>query len=118
MMVGAVDADDVVADFSQFPGNSVTTGRGKCATTETDNGFGVEVSVGGVNTSSAVPSRVGTSVSLTVDGIAYPASFMENLGAVTGVPFGFGLVDVIDAGAMSNICAIGRGNISFQQKVC
>jgi hypothetical protein len=43
---------------------------------------------------------------------------MENLGAVTGVPFGFGLADVIDAGAMSNICAIGRGNISFQQKVC
>jgi serine protease len=117
MMVGAVDADNLVADFSQFPSNTLTSGRGKRATTETDDGFGVEVSAGGVNTLSTVPSGVGTSTSLTVDGIAYPASSMENLGAATGVPFDFGLGDVIDAGAAGNICVIERGVISFEQKV-
>jgi hypothetical protein len=70
-----------------------------------------------VNTLSTAPSGVGTSISLTVDGIAYPASFMENLGPAMGVPFGFGLGDIIDTRAIGNTCAIGRGDISFQQKV-
>ena len=42
---------------------------------------------------------------------------MENFGAATGVPFGVGLGDAIDTGASGHICAIGRGDISFQQKV-
>ena len=46
MMVGANDADNQIADFSQFP--SCTSGRGKRATT--DETICVEVTAGGVET--------------------------------------------------------------------
>jgi subtilisin family serine protease len=117
MMVGAVDADNVVADFSQFPSNTLTTGRGKRATTEVDDGFGVEVSAGGVGTLSTVPSGVGTLSSLIVAGAAFAASSMENLGTATGAAFNFGLGEVTDTGADGKICVIERGVITFEQKV-
>ncbi len=117
MMVGAVDADDVIADFSQFPSNTKTTGRGKRATTETDDGFGVEVTAGGVGTLSTVPSGVGTSSGLTVDGVAFAASSMENQGSASGATYNFGTGEATDSGASGKICVIERGVISFHDKV-
>ena len=117
MMIGAVDADNVIADFSQFPTNTVTTRvRGKL-TTETDDGFGVEVSAGGVNTLSTVPSGVGKTSSLTADGTAYAAAGMENFGTASGDTYYFGLGASIDNGAGGKICVIDRGDISFEDKV-
>ena len=117
MMIGAVDADNVIADFSQFPTNTVTTRyRGKL-TTETHDGYGVEVSAGGVGTLSTVPSGVGTTSSLVADSVPYAASSMENLGSASGATYNFGLGDAIDAGASGKICVIARGDISFEDKV-
>jgi serine protease len=117
MMIGAVDANNLVADFSQFPTNTVTVGRGKKATTETNDGYGVEVTAGGVGTLSTVPSGVGTSTSLTVDGVAFASSAMENLGSVTATTYNFGLGDAIDMSANGKICVIERGLVSFEDKV-
>ena len=117
MMIGAVDADNVIADFSQFPTNTITTRyRGKL-TTETDDGYGVEVTAGGVNTLSTVPSGVGTTSSLVADGTAYAASGMENSGSASGDTYNFGLGDSLDAGANGKICVIARGDITFEDKV-
>ncbi|HEY5775206.1 MAG TPA: S8 family serine peptidase [Xanthomonadales bacterium] len=117
MMVGAVDADNVIADFSQFPSNTVTIRGGKKPTNETHDGYGVEVSAGGVGTLSTVPSDVGTVSSLTVDSLAYAASSMENQGSVSGLTYSFGLGDAIDTLAKGKICVIERGVISFHDKV-
>jgi hypothetical protein len=117
MMIGAVDADNVIADFSQYPSNTRTSGRGRNATKETDDGFGVEVSAGGVGTLSTVPSGVGTAVSLVADATPYAASSMENQGSATGLTFNFGLGDVTNGGANGKICVIQRGVISFHDKV-
>jgi serine protease len=117
MMVGAVDADNLIADFSQFPTNTIATRYRGRLTTETDDGFGVEVSAGGVNTLSTVPSGVGTASSLVADDTAYAASGMENSGSASGDTFNFGLGDSIDVGATGKICVIARGVISFEEKV-
>ncbi len=117
MMIGAVDADNIIADFSQFPTNTVTTGRGKKRKTETHDGYGVEVSAGGVATLSTVPSGVGTASSLTADGTAYAASGMENFGSASGDTYNFGLGESTDSGANGKICVIERGVISFEDKV-
>jgi len=50
MMIGANDADNVIASFSQFPSDAVTNGKGRNQTTETNDGFGIKVTVGGLNT--------------------------------------------------------------------
>ena len=117
MMVGAVDADNLIADFSQFPSNTVTIRGGKKPTTETNDGYGVEVSAGGVGTLSTVPAGAGTISSLSADGDAYAASSMENQGSVSGDTYSFGLGDAIDTGADGKICVIERGVISFHDKV-
>jgi len=117
MMIGAVDADNVIADFSQFPTNTVTTRVRGRLTTEIDDGYGVEVSAGGVNTLSTVPSGVGKTSSLTADGTAYAASGMENFGSASGDTYNFGLGDAVDTGASGSICVIERGVISFEDKV-
>lgn len=117
MMIGAVDADNVIASFSQFPTNTRTVGRGRNQTTETHDGYGVEVTAGGVNTLSTVPSGVGSATSLTVDTAAYAASGMENQGSASGPTFDFGLGLATDTGAAGKICVISRGDISFHDKV-
>ena len=117
MMVGAVDADNTVASFSQFPSNTRTVGRGRNRTTETHDGYGVEVTAGGVNTLSTVPSDVGSASSLTADGTAYAASGMENQGSASGDTFDFGLGLTTNTGASGKICVISRGDISFHDKV-
>ena len=117
MMVGAVDANNLVAGFSQYPSNAITTGRRKKAVTTINDGWGVEVTAGGVGTLSTVPSGVGAGVALIVDGASYSASAMENTGAASGPTYNFGIGDQVDFGASGNICIIGRGEISFEDKV-
>ena len=117
MMVGAVDANNLVAGFSQYPSNAITTGRGKKRVTTTNDGYGVEVTAGGVGTLSTVPSGVGSGVALIVDGASYSASAMGNTGSASGATYNFGLGDQVDSGAYGNICIIERGVITFEQKV-
>ena len=117
MMIGAVDADNVIADFSQYPSNTVTTRRGRKVSTETDDGYGVEVSAGGVATLSTVPSGVGSAVGLVADGKSFAASGMENQGNASAATYNFGLGDVTDTGANGKICVIERGGTTFHDKV-
>lgn len=117
MMIGANDADNNIADFSQFPSNTKTTGRGKRATTETHDGYGVEVTAGGVNTLSTYPSGGALLGSLTADGVGFAASTMENNGEASGATYFMGTAESTDAGANGKICVIDRGVISFHDKV-
>ncbi len=117
MMIGANDGDNNIADFSQYPSDTVTTGRGKKQTTETNDGFGVEVTVGGVNTLSTYPAGLATIASLSVDGTGYDSSAMENAGSASGSTYFMGTAEATDSGANGKICVIDRGNISFHDKV-
>lgn len=113
MMIGANDADNNIADFSQFPG--CTTGRGKKV--KTDEAICVEVTAGGVDTLSTYPASMATASNMTVDGAAYASSAMENAGAIAGGTYYMGTAEVMDSGANGNICVIDRGMISFHDKV-
>ncbi len=113
MMVGANDANNQIADFSQFP--SCTSGRGKRATT--DETICVEVTAGGVDTLSTYPAGMATSASLAADGAGFATSSMENSGNASGTAYYMGTAESIDSGAAGKICMIDRGNISFYDKV-
>ena len=117
MMIGANDADNNIADFSQFPSNSVTIGKGRNQRTETDDGYGVEVTVGGVATLSTYPAGGARLSSLTAGGTGYPSSAMENSGSASGSTYFMGTAEATDAGANGKVCVIDRGNISFMDKV-
>lgn len=108
MMVGANDADNNIASFSQFP---------KCKKSwKKRDGNCVEVSAGGVNIVSTVPSDSTPVVSLNVDGHYYPALSMGNFGAVSGELYNMGIGDTVDAGAQGKVCLIQRGGLSFDDK--
>lgn len=113
MMIGANDADNNIADFSQFP--SCTSGRGKRATT--DETICVEVTAGGVDTLSTYPAGMATASNMSADGAAYASSAMENSGAIAGGTYYMGTAEATDSGANGNICVIDRGVISFHDKV-
>ncbi|MBW8185623.1 S8 family serine peptidase [Shewanella nanhaiensis] len=113
MMIGANDADNNIADFSQFP--SCTSGRGKRVTT--DETICVEVTAGGVDTLSTYPAGMATASNMTADGAAYASSAMENSGAIAGGTYYMGTAEATDSGANGNICVIDRGVISFHDKV-
>ncbi|MBD3654726.1 S8 family serine peptidase [Kangiella sp.] len=117
MMVGANDANNNIASFSQFPSNTVTSGRGKQATTETHDGYGVEVTAGGVDTLSTYPAGGATIASLTVDGVGVPTAATDNTGSVSGATYFMGTAEATDSGANGKICVIDRGNISFADKI-
>jgi serine protease len=117
MMIGANDADNKIADFSQFPSDTITTGRGKNRTTETDDGYGVEVSVGGVNTLSTYPAGGASLSSMSADGTGYASSAMENNGNASALTYFMGTAESTDFGADGKICVIDRGTISFHDKV-
>jgi len=117
MMIGANDADNNIASFSQFPSDTVTTGNGRNQKTETDDGFGVEVSAGGVNTLSTYPAGLATLSSAAVDGVPVASSAMENIGSASGSTFFMGTAEATDPGANGKICIIDRGVISFHDKV-
>ncbi|QFU21863.1 S8 family serine peptidase [Shewanella eurypsychrophilus] len=113
MMIGANDADNNIADFSQFPG--CTTGRGKKV--KTDETICVEVTAGGVDTLSTYPAGMATAANMTADGAAFASSAMENPGSVSGNTYYMGTAEAIDSGANGNVCVIDRGVISFHDKV-
>ncbi|WP_100657804.1 S8 family serine peptidase [Alteromonas flava] len=113
MMIGANDADNNIATFSQFP--SCTVGRGKRAST--DETVCVEVTAGGVDTLSTFPAGLATSSGLTADGAAFASSAMENAGNATGQTYFMGTAESVDANANGKICVIDRGVISFYDKV-
>ncbi len=113
MMVGANDADNNIASFSQFP--SCTTGRGKRQTT--DETICVEVTAGGVDTLSTYPAGTAPSSSMTADGQFYASSAMENFGTASGGTYFMGTAEAVDSGAAGKVCVIDRGNISFFDKV-
>ncbi|MCG9697711.1 S8 family serine peptidase [Shewanella sp. Isolate11] len=108
MMVGANDADNNIADFSQFPdcgkGNSMDESR--C----------VEVTAGGVNTLSTYPAQAAAFADINADDVAYAASGMEIKGIATGNTYHMGLGNAVDSGANGQICVIDRGEIAFYDK--
>jgi len=113
MMIGANDANNAIADFSQFP--SCTTGTGKQA--KTDEKVCVEVTAGGVDTLSTYPAGMATSASLSTNNGAFASSAMENVGAASAATFFMGTAETINAGANGKVCLIDRGVISFHDKV-
>ncbi len=113
MMIGANDADNNIADFSQFP--SCTSGRGKRA--QEDETICVEVTAGGVDTLSTYPAGMATAANMTADGAAFASSAMENAGSVSGSTYYMGTAEATDSGANGNVCVIDRGVISFHDKV-
>lgn len=113
MMVGANDANNVIADFSQYP--SCTSGRGK--NVSTDETTCVEVTAGGVDTLSTYPAGLATASTLAADGSAFASSAMENSGNTTGNTYFMGTAESTDASANGKICMIDRGVISFFDKV-
>lgn len=117
MMIGANDADNNIASFSQFPSNTKTSGRGKKQKTETNDGFGVEVSVGGVDTFSTYPAGLATLASLSVDGSGVASAATDNTGSASGATYFMGTGEATDSGANGKICVIDRGNISFADKI-
>ena len=113
MMIGANDADNNIADFSQYP--SCTSGRGKKATD--DERICVEVTAGGVDTLSTYPAGMAAFASATADGAAFEVSAMENTGATSGDLYFMGTAEAVDSNASGKVCLIDRGNISFHDKV-
>ncbi|MFT4937943.1 MAG: subtilisin family serine protease [Paraglaciecola sp.] len=113
MMIGANDADNNIADFSQYPG--CTTGRGRNVTT--DETICVEVTAGGVNTLSTFPAGLASAAGLNADTVAYDTAAMENNGTATGSTYFMGTAEAEDAAASGKICVIDRGVISFHDKV-
>ncbi|MEL0036754.1 MAG: PKD domain-containing protein, partial [Gammaproteobacteria bacterium] len=82
-----------------------------------DDGYGVEVTAGGVDTLSTYPAGGATVASLMADGAGFAASAMENSGTASGSTYFMGLGTSTDSGANGKICVIDRGEISFQDKV-
>ncbi|KGJ94852.1 S8 family serine peptidase [Colwellia psychrerythraea] len=117
MMIGANDNNNNIADFSQYPSCTETTGRGKKQTTTTNESICVEVTAGGVDTLSTYPAGMATSASMTADGQAFISSSMENAGNASGNTYYMGTAEATDSGANGNICVIDRGVISFHDKV-
>lgn len=113
MMIGANDADNNIADFSQFP--SCTSGKGKNATT--DEKICVEVTAGGVDTLSTYPADMATSSSLYAAGTAFASSAMENAGTASGNTYFMGQATSTNSAAAGKVCVIDRGTISFHDKV-
>ena len=113
MMVGAADANNNIADFSQFP--SCTTGRGKQQ--RTDETVCVEIAAGGVDTLSTFPAGTGTSSSLVAGGTSFASAAMENFGSASGDTYFMGTAEATDSAASGKVCLIDRGNISFFDKV-
>jgi len=109
MMIGANDADNNIASFSQFP----DCGKGRRA----DETTCVEVTAGGVSTLSTYPAGMATTSSVIADGAVFASAAMENSGNVSGNTYYMGTAEATDAGANGNVCMIDRGVISFHDKV-
>jgi len=109
MMIGANDAANNIADFSQYP----NCGKGR----RRDESTCVEVTAGGVDTLSTYPADTATVSNMTADGVIFASSAMDNLGSISGSTYHMGIADAEDGGANGKICVIDRGTISFHDKV-
>lgn len=112
MMIGANDANNQIAAFSQFP--NCETGRGKKR--KQDETICVEVTAGGVDTLSTYPAGTASTAAVLADGNGVASSAMENTGDETAAPHFMGLGDSVDNGANGKVCVIDRGSISFHDK--
>lgn len=117
VMVGGVNKDDGKYAASQYPSHTKTSGRGKNATTEDHDGYGVEISGGGQDVLSTVPAGAGAVASLTVDGTGVGVSSSDNTGYASGDTYFMGTAEATDSGANGKVCIIDRGNISFADKI-
>jgi subtilisin family serine protease len=113
MMIGANDANNNIASFSQFPTNT----KGKGRRIEVDDGFGVEITAGGVDTFSTYPAGLATISSLVVDGSGVASAATDNTGSVSGSTFFMQTAESTNSGANGKICVIDRGVISFADKI-
>ncbi|MAD75364.1 MAG: peptidase S8 [Rheinheimera sp.] len=117
MMIGANDANNNIASFSQYPSCTVTSGRGKNATTTTNDGFCVEASAGGVDTLSTYPAGGTSMVTAVADGVGFAAAPSDNTGSLNNATYHMGTAQTTDAGANGKICTIDRGVVSFADKI-
>ncbi|QYK03540.1 S8 family serine peptidase [Shewanella zhangzhouensis] len=120
MMIGANDANDEIADFSQFPACTIIySGKGNKNNQQIIDTTCVEVTAGGVNTLSTYPADMVSASVLTADGQVLGSSGMSYAaqGNVTGSSYYMGLGAAIDPQARDKICLIDRGEISFNDKV-
>ena len=117
MMIGANDGNNNIASFSQYPSCTVTSGRGKTATTTTNDGFCVEATAGGVDTLSTYPAGGTSMVSAVADGVGFAAAPSDNTGNLNGATYYMGTAQATDAGANGKICTIDRGVVSFADKI-
>ena len=105
MMVGAVDANNNIAEFSQYPSISKRV-KGKFVD---DDSTGVEVTAGGVAILSTYPAQLATLSNITADNVGYTSSAMENSGSVSGATYNMGTAEATDNGASGKLCVIDRG---------
>lgn len=120
MMVGANDANDNIAAFSQFPAcTTISGGKGNKNSAEIIDTTCVEVTAGGVNTLSTYPADMAVLSSLQADDVSLASTGLgySQTGNVTADTFFMGLGNVIDPNANGKICVIDRGEISFDDKV-
>ncbi|SFD46510.1 S8 family serine peptidase [Pseudoalteromonas denitrificans] len=117
VMVGANDADNNIADFSQYPSCLITVGRGRNRQTVHDETVCVELTAGGVDTLSTYPAQLGNTTNLIAGGSSYDSAAMENMGSASGSTYFMGTAEATDSGASGKICMIDRGAVSFHDKV-
>ena len=117
VMVGGVNKDDAKYAASQYPSFTVTSGRGKNQTTEDNDGYGVEISGGGQDVLSTVPSGGGAVAAVIADSTGVAASATDNTGNVTASGYNMGTAEATDSGASGKVCVIDRGVISFADKI-
>ncbi|WP_028763603.1 S8 family serine peptidase [Shewanella colwelliana] len=120
MMVGANDANDQIAPFSQYPACSIIySGKNNKNNQQILDTTCVEVTAGGVDTLSTYPADMAVASVLNADGQVLGSSGMGYAaqGNVTGNGYYMGLGKATDSGADGKVCLIDRGEISFNDKV-
>ncbi|MEX3072368.1 S8 family serine peptidase [Vibrio alginolyticus] len=120
MMVGANDANDQIAAFSQFPECTIVySGKKGKNNQEIIDSTCVEVTAGGVNTLSTYPADMASTSVVTVGEQVIASSGMtySSQGYVSGDVYYMGIGDAVDTQANGKICIIDRGEITFDEKV-
>lgn len=120
MMVGANDANDDIAAFSQFPECTVVyNGKKGKNSQEIIDSTCVEVTAGGVDTLSTYPADMAATSVLNVGEEFVPSSGFtySGHGDVSGEVHYMGLGKEVDTSANGKICLIDRGEITFDEKV-
>ncbi|MGI2258870.1 S8 family serine peptidase [Shewanella sp. GXUN23E] len=120
MMIGANDANDDIAAFSQFPACTIIySGKGNKNNQQIIDTSCVEVTAGGVNTLSTYPADMAVLSVLEGDGQAIASTGMSyaGLGDVSAEGYYMALGNAVDENAAGKVCVIDRGEISFNDKV-